>query len=540
MLERLAEDRAVLRKQTVGRALGECDERFPDRIHEVIGDVLYHERKRLEQEAGPDAEEDLQFYRRSARRAAGASSAVQRRVLVDLVNHYLNGIIGNFDPWVYGLATRVLPAGLSLLADGISPLNILRLRERAHRLDDILCVTGEVDAVRGLKAGGASLVYVPSHSSNLDSAIIAYALYRAGLPAALYGAGQTVFELPVFGAFMNQLGAYRIDRAHRSDLYRMALKAFATSSLVKGYDNLFFPGGERSRSGAVETRLKKGLLGTALAASQWNMETNHPRPWVYVVPMAVTWELVLEAETLVADHLLRTGRSKVIIPGDDSFRPERIMGYMRRMFGLDTRIVVRFMPPLDPFGHAVDCDGRTVFPGTGKVVDPMGYLQRNGVLVSDRQRDRVFTDKLAESTVRSMHQGTELYSTHLVARAAFGSMRGLHRSKDLYRFLASEGKGASLSRIGLVRKVGKLKKAAESLAAAGGIQLSAKVRSGRSEEIVRDALKTFGTQEGVPALEERGGRVFSRNPNLLLYYRNRLNGFGLDDEPDAPESGRNG
>lgn len=539
MLERLSEDRTKLRARTLQRVLQDCDDRFPDGVHEVIGDVLYHERRRM---AGrpPVQESEADFFRSVARRAAGASPVVQKRVLKTLVQHYLNGIEGRFDPWVYGLATRILPAGLSLLADGLSPWSLLKLRETSRRLDQSLWVTGEVEAVRRLKDQGRVLVYVPSHVSNLDSAVIAYALYRVGLPPALYGAGRTVFELPVFGPFMNQLGAYRIDLERRSDLYRTVVKEFATTTLVHGYDNLFFPGGRRSRSGAVEDRLKKGLLGTALSASQWNMDEGRSRPWVYVVPVALTCELVLEAETLVADHLSATGGGRVIIPEDDSSRPDRVLGFMRRMFGLQSRIVVRFMPPLDPFGHPVDRDGFSVDPGTGRVVEPDGYLERDGLRVGDRQRDRVFTERLADSVTGSLHRGMELFPTHLVARAAFGALCKRHNSGDLYGYLATEGKGTVLSRTRLNRRTGELKKAAMAMAAEGNIHLSRKVAAARPADIVNQALESFGTSDGVPALQANGGGVFSRNPNLLFYYRNRLNGFGFDGEPDVLEEGLTG
>ncbi|MBL6976321.1 MAG: hypothetical protein ISR64_11360, partial [Deltaproteobacteria bacterium] len=90
MLEMLSEDRATLRSQTLRRVLQDCDDRFADGVHEVIGDVLYHERRRMEG-APSTSEQEADFFRQVARRAAGASPAVQKRVLETLIHHYLDG-----------------------------------------------------------------------------------------------------------------------------------------------------------------------------------------------------------------------------------------------------------------------------------------------------------------------------------------------------------------------------------------------------------------------------------------------------------------
>ena len=54
---------------------------------------------------------------------------------------------------------------------------------------------------------------------------------------------------------MHNLGAYTVDRRKRDPLYKRVLKEYATMTLELGYDYLFFPGGSRSRSGAIELYL---------------------------------------------------------------------------------------------------------------------------------------------------------------------------------------------------------------------------------------------------------------------------------------------
>ena len=111
---------------------------------------------------------------------------------------------------------------------------------------------------------------------------------------------------------MQNLGAYKVDRKKKAALYKEVLKEYATCSIEMGYHNLFFPGGTRSRSGAVEARLKKGLLGTSVTAYANALKDGRPRPNVYIVPCTLSYKLVLEAETLIDDHLKAVGKSRFI------------------------------------------------------------------------------------------------------------------------------------------------------------------------------------------------------------------------------------
>ena len=104
-----------------------------------------------------------------------------------------------------------------------------------------------------------------------------FALERAGLPPAVYGAGKNLFTNPVLSYFMHNLGAYRVDRRLRHALYKDVLKTYSRVLLERGYHSLFFPGGTRSRSGGVERKLKLGLAGTGIEAFARTDGDGHAR-----------------------------------------------------------------------------------------------------------------------------------------------------------------------------------------------------------------------------------------------------------------------
>ena len=124
------------------------------------------------------------------------------------------------------------------------------------------------------------------------------------------------------GFFMRNLGAYTVDRRKTDPLYKDVLKEYATLTIENGYDNLFFPGGTRSRAGAVEHRLKLGLLGTGVQAYINNLRRKVSKPNVYIVPATLSFQLVLEAETLIDDFLKEAGKARYII-SDDEFEAQK-------------------------------------------------------------------------------------------------------------------------------------------------------------------------------------------------------------------------
>ena len=133
------------------------------------------------------------------------------------------------------------------------PLNSALLLEEdelvLQALADKVVVQGPLEKLRGLAARpGTTMVYVPTHLSNLDSILFGYALMAAGLPPATYGAGKNLFTNPLLSFFMHNLGAYRVDRRLRYGVYKDVLKAYSGVLLERGYHSLFFPGGTRSRS----------------------------------------------------------------------------------------------------------------------------------------------------------------------------------------------------------------------------------------------------------------------------------------------------
>lgn len=521
-------ERASARSREHGRSLAE-----------TINETLWWEQERLRKADGndEDALADRQFYGSIRRQLPRVSEAEQARLLERIVQRYANEIAGNFNPSFYNFATRVGPPMLSALLTGLSPKRLLG-GDPIPRLDQHLIVEGNVGQLERLRERG-TLVVTPTHSSNLDSLVIGFAVHELGLPPLTYGAALNLFRNPIVGRFMHNLGAYTVDRRKRDPLYKQTLKEYATVSLEFRQDNLFFPSGTRSRSGAVERHLKKGLLGCSLAAYRNNLVLRRANPDIYIVPCTISYPLVLEASTLIEDWLAEAGKSRYIIVDDEFSRWERWLDFLRGVFSLDLKIHIRFGRALDPFGNEVDDDGASLDP-RGRPIDPRGYLEAGGEIVEDPVRDAEYTRMLEQRIVRELARENVIHPTHVLAFACFELFRRSRPELDLYRLLGSLGPEQSLALPEVEAELEALLSELATRSRAEQIRVSQIVEAAAFDNqirnLIRAALRSFGTYHTRPVLERRGVRLHVGDANLLFYYRNRLDGYELRNAPTLARS----
>jgi glycerol-3-phosphate O-acyltransferase len=500
----------------------------PQQVEQAVFDTIYEERKRLETEIDKDlAQKQSRMYDRIHSDAVHADPMRQRVLLKEIARYFADEVVGHFDTRVYGFATRVAPHGLNLLLNAMSPLKLARtLPNGLSDLDEQLDIVGHTDTVQELAKRG-TLVMVPTHSSNLDSILMGYAIYRMGLPPHVYGAGLNLFHNKLIGFFMHNLGAYKVDRRKRAYLYKDVLKTYAGCSIELGYHNLFFPGGTRSRSGGVERRLKLGLLGMGLNAYVHNLLDKKTKPDVFFVPVTINYELVLEAQTLIEDYLKEGGKGRFIIEDDEFSRPKIILDFVKRLFAMNSRIHVIVGHPMDVFGNRVDAEGQSL-DHRDRRVDRTRYVLRNGEPVFDRQRDEELTRELARAVVKSFHRNTLPKSTHILCASIFQWLQERAGGMDLYRLLRTGGPDESLPIAEAYERVDRTLNALRKLHEDHRVLLDENLMQLDVPGVVNHALVHLSSYHRRPAVERRGDRLFHVDRNLLLYYRNRLAGHDLE------------
>ena len=424
---------------------------------------------------------------------------------------------------MYEWATRLAPSAMAGLLNSWDWKRLASNPKQALDLRPNLLIKGEVETVRKLSEQG-TLVVVPTHVSNLDSIVLGYAAYLMGMPPLTYGAGLNLFSHRVLGFFMNRLGAYKVDRLKQAPLYKNVLKSFATRAIELGYHNLFFPGGTRIRSGQVERRLKKGLLGTGLRAYMNNLRSNAAQPNVYVVPCTISYGLVLEAETLIEDHLKETGKARYIISDDEFSKPRRVAQFLQSLIKMDSRIYITFGTPLDPFGNRVDFQGQSR-DACDRPVDIQHYVCRQGNVVEDEQRDREYTGVLGDAVVREFQRNNRVQSTNVVAQAMYELIQHRYPEADPYRQLRLALDTTGYTHQALLKQVDSVLSRVRTLEKDDQLRLAPKLLQSDGQSVLAKAVRLFGAYHTKMTIRQSGDRVFTDQPQLVLYYRNRLSGY---------------
>ena len=492
-----------------------------------LNDAAFHEIKRLSTARRKKDQERHAEWQRLARTIGRMTEHERVEKLRELAQDYAWDVAGNFDPRVYKASTKILPG---LVTGLLAPHRLAKLVKNPAALTsldalaDKVSVEGPIAKLQALAASGV-LVVVPTHLSNMDSIVFGYALERAGLPPATYGAGKNLFTNPILSFFMHNLGAYRVDRRLRHNLYKEVLKTYSCVLLEHGYHSLFFPGGTRSRSGGIERKLKLGLVGSALEAYTRTVRAGRERR-VYFVPATINYLITLEAETLIRDFLSETGQSRYIIEDDESSRFGRMASFVRKLLTMNGSVVIRFSEPIDAFGNAVD-DAGDSFDRRGRKVDPSSYVRdAAGNAVIDPVRDAQYTREVGEEICNAYVRDTVIMSTHLVAAAALARLRKAAPRPDLFTVLRQRD-GLLIPRDELAADVRHLKEQLLEMEKRGEVRCGEFVRTASGGDLIERALRAYSGYHSTPVLVSRQGGISVQDPELLFYYQNRLASHGV-------------
>ncbi|MFT4703397.1 MAG: glycerol-3-phosphate O-acyltransferase [Bradymonadia bacterium] len=467
---------------------------------------------------------DVEHWQRVAQSLGRSSEEENAESLRAIVVRFTHEIVGHFRPTVFKLATEMVPSGLSMLLNPLAKRGILSDTAGVSSLRDRLRIEGEVGKLRALAEAG-TLVFVPTHSSHLDSIAVSWAIHQARLPAVVYGAAKNQFTHPLMAFFMANLGAYKVDRRRSYRLYNRVLKAYSQVLLERGYHSLFFPSGMRSRSHRVEQELKLGLLSTAVEAYARNVVGRKSSRRIYIVPVTVNYPLVLEAETLIEDALAERLDRRPIIEDDEFSDVRRIASYAKALLAGESSIVVRFCTPMDVFGNAVDQDGQSV-DAERRRVDPERYLWVRGEPAEDRERERAYTRQLAGRVSDAYRENNVVHPIHIVSMAVMQHLRRQHATWDerrLVRFARGESVSSAVAEGETERLARLLRRDHED----GTLRLSRRSQTLTARQMIEEALKSTTAFHSRPMLIAEGQRLRAESLELLLFYSNRLRGYDL-------------
>jgi glycerol-3-phosphate O-acyltransferase len=474
-------------------------------------------------------ERDRQFLKRTQ---AGMKQSIgledHRELLRGFSDHFASEICGHFEPAMYEFAIRMVPWMFSWLLNAASVQRFLPYG-MSESLESRLRVVGHVEHLQKLSKKGTILL-VPTHLSNIDSLLVGYVIHLMSLPPFCYGAGLNLFSNPALSFSMSRLGAYTVDRQKSSLLYKTALKNYSTSILKRGIHSIFFPAGGRVRSGAIESHLKLGLLGTSLQAQLERYQEGSPNPEIYVVPMVMSYPFVFEASSLIEDYLEAAGKHR-FMPNDGGEEVPllKTLRFFWKLFSTRSEMWVRIGRPLDVFGNFVDEDGRSIGPN-GTHIDPRRLLMTEGELRAVPQRDREYTALLGKRISERYHAENIVLSSHLAAYSLFSALRKNYPALDLFRFLRLSRAQRSITKERFYEEATLCFEMVRKAADSGRLHLSNALQCGDTRIWVEDGIRQLGLFHDAKVVRMEEGAVSTDDMNLLYYYRNRLTGYGFGCE----------
>lgn len=534
---KISQERDLLIEQVIDETLDHILKKNPTEkdIQVELAKAVYLEKIRVERPWKTDAPDEKTFWNSVknalVRLESHADNKIdeEKAILRRIIHRYAHEIVGNFNKGTYQFAERFVPFAFNRLLNASHSRAFIRLFGNKKDLLKSVHLVGEIDQVRALAQKG-TIVVVPTHSCNIDSITVGWGISAIGLPAMFYGAGLNLFSVRFLAYFMNRLGAYRVDRRKKNAIYLEALKTFSTQVIAKGGHSLFFPGGTRSRSNVVESQLKLGLLGTALEAQRRLILEAQEKPFtkIFVVPVTMNYGFVLEAKELIDEHLKNVGKERYFVPSDKYSSSYKILKFMYRFFTADADFTIAYGKCMDIFGNPVDMEGNS-YDNNGNIIDIRDYFRSHGQLTNDNQRDSVYTKMLSEAIVVAFKKNTVALPENVVAFAAFKIFQKKHHNSDLYSVLRMAEEFRELDRAELREGVKSLIKELQRLQNKEEIRVDPIVLAEDLDTLIDYAIKKLGVYHPKrPLIKMRNGNIKCQDMKLLLFYQNRLEGYGLE------------
>lgn len=531
---KLSQDRRKFVQDIAQFTFDKLVKRHGPRIADLITKTIYLERIRMKEEPWKvDPPNERQFWKKTQKRlikrsldkAEAEADQVNQELLKRIISRYAEEIVGTFKKKTFLFARKFLSVFFTRLLNTAAGRYLRRIYSRKHRLSDRLIVEGEVEAIRNLMKKG-TVVVVPTHFSNLDSILIGYALDEyVGLPSFSYGAGLNLYNTGYTAYFMNRLGAYRVDRRKKNPIYLETLKAMSNLSIQRGVNSLFFPGGTRSRSGELETKVKLGLLGTVVEAQRAVLQDGQDQK-VFVVPLVLGYHFVLEAQFLIEQHLRTIGKEQYIRAKDKFNSIRSILKFIWKLFATGNSITIAIGKPMDVMGNLVDDEGNS-YDQYGNQINLRDYFISHGQLRADLQREGEYTKLLGEKIVERFHKDNIVLSSHLVAYAAFQWLRQENMHLDLYGILRLPPDEYVFDPDALKGILRQLIDMLLDMERQEEINLSDIIK-GDIEELLRDGVKRLGSFHVFnPLRMNKKGEIVSDSFKILYFYHNRMATYNL-------------
>jgi glycerol-3-phosphate O-acyltransferase len=504
-------------------------------IYEEIAHTLYQERIRISSSRWKsDPKDDKDFWNH----IKGSLISIKKNknwqeeekqaldaIFKKILYRYAYEIVGNFNPTVFNTVQKFLPGIFSFFLNSQSGYRFKIPFCKKLPFYEKFQIQGDFEHIRSLAKIG-NIIIVPTHSSNVDSPIIGWALNAIGLEAVTYGAGVNLFGTQPLSYLMGNLGAYKIDRRKKNKIYLELLKTYSKIAIQRNTPSLFYPGGTRSRSGMLETKLKLGLLSTAVEAQQYNYKNQGKK--IFVIPAVLNYHFNIEASSLINQYLKEIGKEKYVADNFEYSSTYKMIRLAKQLFASNPELIVTFGAPMDVIGHPVNQKGESLGQ-QGQIFDIKGYFEIENKIVDDEQRNFEYTKVLGDKIVSSYYKNNTLLSSNVVAFTLFEMIQQKHPNLSLYELFLLPIEDRMIEKSKFYEKLNSLREGIRESVNKGKVKATHRILNEDIVTIVNHAIENINIFSSKKIIFiDSDQNLNSEDLKCLFFYHNRLKGYQFE------------
>lgn len=533
-----SQNRTQLIEEIIQTTLDSYQNIQEDTLESILNKSIYLEKQRVRLEPWKvDPPNEKVFWTKAKKRLDRIATIEDKEekkaksisVLKRVIERYAEEIVGSFNKRTFYFARRFLTVLFKGLFDKLNLFDLLNIGKTRSNCIKHLKVYGPVEKIRSLFEHG-TVVILPTHSSNLDSIMIGYMLDSVvGLPAFSYGAGLNLYNSGIAAYFMNRLGAYRVDRRKKNPIYLDTLVNMSSISVEDGTNTIFFPGGTRSRDGSLETKLKLGLLGSVIDAQRVCLEKGNNNK-IFIVPLVISYETVLEAGILIEQNLRKAGKEKYSSQINRQYTFSSVLKFAYKLYKKRSDVYFSFGEPIDVLANTIDEQGKS-YDKYGKMIDIKSYFQFQGNITQDDQRESEYTKILGKNIGEIFLKDNIILPSHFIAFTAIELLLAQHNTENIYHILKLPINEWSIPFDQFLKCAAEVKDSLNRLCEANLLKLSEHFEFDL-EKLINYGIRTSGIYHTIKPIEysPKEKELKINDLPVIYFYRNRLSNYELNEK----------
>lgn len=247
---------------------------------------------------------------------------------------------------------------------------------------------------------------------------------------------------------------------------------------------------------------------------------------IFIVPVTLNYNFVLEAPDLIEDYLHVKGQDKYF-PEQDKYGSVQLLRFLFKFFTKGSNISVSIGPGLDVVGNYVDEDGNSL-DSHSRVIDTRDYFVSNSSITDDKQREVEYTRMLSQRIVSEYHRINRVFSSHLAAFVAFEMWQKKFPKLDLFSLLRLPEEDLEIEYAEFRKTFKRIRKKIYELKDNGKVYHATHLK-GKVDGVIKLGIENVGIFHlKRPLLLNKKGNIITKDLTVLFYYHNRLVGYDLE------------